>query len=131
MNGSNQENLLLLTDATSKGGPPATDTFYSERALLRAGLFDSVKLGVAIGLAWALMFLLVSLIVLFSGQSAVLELFELIYPGMDLQNSFTVVSLGLVFSFVYGFVFGLITGVIYNSFVRRSVLESESFETFV
>lgn len=131
MNGSNQENILLLSDADSKGGPPATDIFYSERALLRSGLFDSVKLGAALGLAWALMFLLMSLIVLFSGQSAVLQLFELIYPGMDLQNSFTVVSVGVVFSFVYGFVFGLITGVIYNSFVRKSVLESESFETFV
>ncbi len=131
MNGSNQENILLLSDADSKGGPPATDIFYSERALLRSGLFDSVKLGAALGLAWALMFLLMSLIVLFSGQSAVLQLFELIYPGMDLQNSFTVVSVGVVFSFVYGFLFGLITGVIYNSFVRKSVLESESFETFV
>lgn len=127
--GSDQPNILLLTDADSKGGPPPTDMLSREMSLLRTNFLDSVKLGVAVGLGWGIMFVIISLIVWASGRGTVLDFFKLLYPGFD-PNALVGIVLGFAWSALYGLLFGVIIGIIYNSLVRRSVLEGESWETY-
>ena len=122
-------NILALTDVDSKGGPPPTDMASREASLLRSSFLDALKLGIAIGLAWAIVFLLISLIVWISGRGTVLAFFEAIYPGFA-PTAIGGILIGFAWSFLYGLVFGVIIGVVYNSLVRKSVLDSEGFETY-
>ncbi len=129
MNKKKKTDILMLSEADPKGGPPPTDNFFPERALLRSKTLDAPRLGIAVGLAWAIMFLLISLIVWIFGTGSVLDFFELIYPGFT-ANAFLGILIGFAWSFVYGFLLGLLIGLIYNSLVRHHVAENESWETY-
>lgn len=124
----NKSNIIVLTDADPKAGPPGTDMIFSERTMLRSNLFDVSKLGIAIGLGWGIMFIIISVIVWISGAGTVLNFFELIYPGF-VSNTILGILIGFAWSFLYGFISGIIIGIIYNSLVRLNVLYGESWET--
>lgn len=110
--------------------PPATDIFFPKRELLSCSLLNVIRLALAIGLAWAIMFLLLSLIALGTGgSSAVFDLFELLYPGAA-TGVYATIILGLALSFIYAFLFGLLLGLIYNSLMRRLVSDTETFDMF-
>ncbi len=123
---SNEEQVMLLTDPQT--GPPPTDMFFSRSSQIKTNLIDTLRLGIAIGLAWAIMFIIISIIVWISGSSA-LGFFKLIYPGY-ISNTFLGIAVGFAWSFVYGFIFGIIIAILYNSLVRKTILESEGWETY-
>ncbi len=121
--------ILVFSEADPKTGPPPTDNLYPERTLLRANLLDTPKLGLAVGLAWAILFVLISLLVWIFGTGTVLSFFDLIYPGFT-TNSFLGILIGFAWSFLYGLIFGLLIGIIYNSLAREQVSQWESWEAF-
>lgn len=121
--------ILVFSEADPKSGPPPTDMFFPERSRLRANLLDAPKLALAVGLAWAIMFLIISLVVWISGSGTVLSFFELIYPGFT-SDAFVGLLIGIAWSFLYGLLFGLLIGMIYNSLARYQVVEHESWEAY-
>jgi tetrahydromethanopterin S-methyltransferase subunit F len=123
---SNDEQVMLLTDPQT--GPPPTDMFFSRSSQIKTNLIDTLRFGIAIGLAWAIMFIIISIIVWISGSSA-LGFFEIIYPGY-ISNAISGIAVGFAWSFVYGFIFGIIIAILYNSLVRKTILESEGWETY-
>jgi len=123
---SNEEQVMLLTDPQT--GPPPTDMFFSRSSQIKTNLIDTLRFGIAIGVALAIMFIIISVIVWFSGSSA-LGFFKLIYPGY-ISNTFLGIAVGFAWSFVYGFIFGIIIAILYNSLVRKTILESEGWETY-
>ncbi len=121
--------ILLLGDPQSGPPPQSTDMFFSERARVRSTMLDSLSLGIAIGLGCGIMFLLILLTL------RVLDLVNLLAPVrlnfLQLNvNPFWGVIIGLLLISIFGFLFGLIIAMSYNSFVRKFVLENESWETF-
>lgn len=127
MSNSNDEKIILLADPSS-GPPPKTDMYFSERAMIRSSLLDAVKFGIALGLAWAFMFIIISIIGVIGGGK-LLDFSNLLYPNLNTSVLFAFI-IGFAFSFLYAFVFGIIVGVLYNSLVRRQLIEQESWETY-
>lgn len=125
---SNEEQVILLTDPRTGPPPAGTDMFFSRASQVKTNLIDSVRFGIAVGLAWAIMFVLISIIVWFSSSSA-LGFFKLIYPGY-ISNAIVGIAIGFAWSFVYGFIFGIIIAILYNSLVRKTILESEGWESY-
>jgi hypothetical protein len=130
MNEAESMDILLLTDVHTKDEPPPrTDMFFSESAQLRANLLDTVKLGIAIGLASGIMFVIISLVALISNGGTGLGLFDCIFPGYS-PTALLGIIIGVVWSVVYGFFFGIIVGILYNSVVRENVINRENWETY-
>jgi tetrahydromethanopterin S-methyltransferase subunit F len=125
---SNEEQVILLTDPRTGPPPAGTDMFFSRSSQIKTNLIDSVRFGIAIGLAWAIMFIIISIIVWISGSSA-LGFFKVIYPGY-ISNTMLGIAIGFLWSFLYGFIFGIIMAILYNSLVRKTILESEGWETY-
>jgi tetrahydromethanopterin S-methyltransferase subunit F len=125
---SNKEQVTLLTDPQTGPPPASTDMFFSRSSQIKTNLIDTLRFGIAIGLAWAIMFVIISIIVWISGSSA-LGFFEIIYPGY-ISNAISGIAVGFAWSFVYGFIFGIIIAILYNSLVRKTIFESEGWETY-
>lgn len=126
----NGDILLQFTPESTKGtDPPPTDMYFSNRVLMQGKLLDTLRIGLAIAFAWAIMFLLISLIVTAAGAGTALSFFELIYPGFS-TGAFTGILLGVLWSFVYGFIFGLLLGVFYNSLIEKGAMGGESYELY-
>lgn len=129
------EAIRPLTDVGPNGGRPPTDMDDRGMPLLQTSLFDAIKLGFAVGLAWAVMFLFISLIAWLLGRGSVLAFFEAIYPGFvatptPVATAIGSIILGFAWSFLYGLIFGFIIGAVYNQLVKNSVFGQESFETY-
>jgi len=129
MNETGEKNLILLTDIDPKGDPPSTDMFFSERARVRSNLLDSIKLGIAIGLACGIMFMIISSVAFISDKGTGLKFFEFIFPGFSSTAIFGI-FVGFGWSALYGFIFGIIIAVIYNGLVRLNILNGDSWETY-
>lgn len=126
----NGDILLQFTPESTKGtDPPPTDMFFSNRVQVQGKLLDTLRIGLAVAFAWAIMFLLISFIVAASGAAAVLSFFELVYPGFSV-GAFAGILLGVLWSFVYGFIFGLLLGIFYNSLIEKSAMSGESYELY-
>lgn len=125
MSNSSDEKGILLADPSAPP-PPKTDMYYSERAMVRSGLIDTVRFGIAVGLGWAFMFIIIS-IVGSIGQGKLLDFYNLIYPNLKLSVLLTFL-IGFAISFLYAFIFGIIVGILYNSLVRSQLFEEESWE---
>ncbi|MDQ7062837.1 MAG: hypothetical protein Q9P90_01195 [candidate division KSB1 bacterium] len=119
--------LLMLSEADPKSGPPPTDNYYPDRSRFNSALLDAPKFGIALGLASALIFLIISLLVAFSGAGHVLSFFELIFPDFSVNTMFGMV-LGVLEMFVFGFILGLFIAILYNSLMRHQIQENESWE---
>ena len=119
--------LLMLSEADPKSGPPPTDNYYPDRSRFNSALLDAPKFGIALGLASALIFLIISLLVAFSGAGHVLSFFELIFPGFSVNTIFGMV-LGILEMFVFGYILGLSIAILYNSLMRHQIQENESWE---
>ena len=125
------EDLLLLADTTTNHEgeePPPTDLFYTRAALRRISALDALRLGVAVGAAWAVRFLLIIPGAIMSGGSSALMVVQAFYPGFI--PGFGGIILGLALSFVYGMIGGVSIGTLYNSLVNRAVLSGENYETY-
>lgn len=125
---SKEEQVILLTDPQTGPPPASTDMFFSRSSQIKTNLIDSVRFGIAVGLAWAIMFVIIAMIVWISDKM-VLDFFEMIYPGF-LSNDLARIGVGFLWSFGYGFVFGIIIAILYNSLVRRTILDGESWENY-
>jgi len=128
MSNSSENNIIMLTDPQTDP-PPNTDMFFSERALVKTNQLDAPKFGIAVGLAWGIVFVFMAIIAFITTHGTGLTLFKDIYPGFNPRAIYSVL-IGFAWSVVYGFVFGLIIGVVYNSLVRKAVLENESWEAY-
>ena len=113
----------MLTDP-----PPNTDMFFSEKALVKTNQLDAPKFGIAVGLGWGILFVILSIVALITTNGSGIAFFKDIYPGFN-PSAIYGVFVGFVWSVVYGFVFGTIVGILYNSLIRRHVSENESWET--
>jgi len=123
------DELLQLTNTSGKGtDPPATDMFFSNRARLKSNAFSTVWLGVSIGLAWAAVFFLASLVVGLGGGT-VLDFFKALYPGFNV-GTFIGIILGVAWSFLYAFIFGLLVGLVYNALLRGGTEDIESYDIY-
>jgi Zn-dependent protease with chaperone function len=127
MSNSKDENVILLADPSS-GPPPKTDMYFSERAMIRSGLIDTVRFAIAVGLGWAFMFIIISIVGVIGG-GRLLDFSILIYPNFNTSVILAVI-IGFALSFLYAFIFAIIVGVLYNSLVRRQLIEQESWETY-
>jgi len=125
------EDLLLLADTTTNHEgeePPPTDMFYTRAALQRSSALDAMRLGVSIGIAWMVLFLLIIPGALMSGGNASLLVVQAFYPGFTAGAGG--ILFGLALSFVYGTIGGIAIGSLYNSLVQREVLAGENYETY-
>jgi hypothetical protein len=127
MSNSKDGNVILLADPSS-GPPPKTDLYFSERAMIRSGLIDTVMFGIAVGLGWAFMFIIISIVGVIGGGK-LLDFSSLIYPNFNVGVLLAII-IGFALSFVFAFIFGIIVGILYNSLVRRQLIEQESWETY-
>lgn len=124
------DNAIAFVNGEASGNPPPTDDFFPDRAILRVNLLDALRLGIAIGVAFAVIFVLMTLITAIAGGAGtVMDFFELLYPGLA-PGLFAGVIIGFALSFVYGFIFGAILGVAYNTLIRGFALKNESVERY-
>ncbi|MFQ5864369.1 MAG: hypothetical protein ACE5IW_03975 [bacterium] len=85
--------------------------------------FHVLYLGLAFGIA-AAVFMLLSMIIALAVNPTGMKLFEDIFPGFRLEQSFGAVLIGLLWSFVTGFVIGTVTGLLYNWRLKRYVIRT-------
>lgn len=105
---------LLPIDSKALPPPPApTDTHYPQGDPQPFSHLDPIRLGLSLGFAAAILFLVISLISSLLG-GAILVLFEVFFPGLDL-TAFSGIVIGSLLSFLAGAVFGLLLGVLYNA----------------
>jgi hypothetical protein len=122
------DEILQLAESSKGQDPPATDMFFSNRARLQSNVLRPLWLGTAIGLAWASLFLLGSLVVA-AGGGAILDFFKFLYPGFNLGDIVGIL-LGFAWSFLYGFIFGILVGLIYNSLLCGGLDDTESYDIY-
>lgn len=122
--------LIGLVNGESKGSPPPpTDDFFPRRSILARNLFDVLKMGLAIGLAAAIVFLLMTLISAIFGGS-VLEFLRLLYPGL-IPSLLQGLLIAFVLTYAFSFIFGSLVALVYNSLVLESFQDKSSYETHV
>ena len=126
------EDILLLKGEVAEqdyeDDPSPSDVNYFLRGTLRSNVLNAVFLAIAIGLAWAIMFVILSIIAGVSGSN-VLDVFQTFYPYFTVTTFGGIVT-GFAWSVLYGFVFGFIIGVLYNTFLRQAIISGEGYETY-
>lgn len=127
MSDPNKTDLLLLGDPQS--GPPPTDMFYPKRAELERNTLEPIRLGLAIGLGWAFLFVIMAIVARLRGLIQAFDFFKSFYPGfVPAANHGLLVGFG--WSFLYGLIFGLLIGILYNALLKYSLSGKESWELY-
>lgn len=127
-----EEDILLLKGEAEnqdyEDDPSPSDVNYFLQSQLRNSALNAVFLGIAVGFAWGIMFVIFSLVAGSNGSN-VLDIFKSFYPYFEI-NSFSGILTGFAWSFLYGGIFGFLIGALYNAFLRQAFLSGEGFETY-
>lgn len=127
MSDPKKPDLIALGDPQS--GPPPTDMFFYKSGQLKLNTLDPLRLGLAIGLAGAIVFLIMMIVARLRGLAQAFNLFNSFYPGFTLATNWSLL-VGFAWSFLYGVIFGLLLGVLYNALLKYSLSGRESWEMF-
>lgn len=78
-------------------------------------MIRSLRLGLALGVTWALAMFITTLISLGTGYAQLfLDVMQSIYPGFSISVTGSII--GLIYGFIDGWVAGIVIGWLYNLF---------------